>query len=228
MGQEKHFSGSQNLTDIVLGMSDGLTVPFALAAGLSSAIHDNHLIITAGLAEVAAGSIAMGLGGYLAAKTSAQHYHHERMRESYEIDHMPEAEEKEVDEALEIYGISRETRILFIEDLKKDKENYIEFMMRFELGLEKPNPNQALKSGFIIALAYVAGGMIPLLSYWYTQTPNEGLMWSCFSTGIVLLLFGYFKSKLIGQNPIMGALRVCLISGVAAGAAYLLAKFFGG
>lgn len=228
MGNEKHFNGSQSLTDIVLGMSDGLTVPFALAAGLSSALHDNNLIITAGLAEVAAGSIAMGLGGYLAAKTSAEHYHNERLRESYEIDHMPDAEEQEVDDALVVYGISESTRKMFIEDLKKDKENYIEFMMRFELGLEKPNPNQAYKSGLIIALAYVGGGMIPLLSYWYTNTPNEGLVWSSVSTGFVLLVFGYFKSKLTGQNPIWGAVRVCLISAVAAGAAYLLAKFFGG
>ncbi len=228
MGHEKHFKGSQSLTDLVLGMSDGLTVPFALAAGLSSALSNNNLIITAGIAEVAAGSIAMGLGGYLAAKTGAEHYDNERLREAYEIEHMPEAEELEVDEALIVYGISAATRKLFIEDLKQDKENYIEFMMRFELGLERPNPNQAYKSGLIIALAYIVGGMIPLLSYWATNTPNEGLIWSSISTGIVLLVFGYFKSRITGQNPILGALRVCLISAVAAGAAYLLAKFFGG
>ena len=228
MGNEKHFNGSQALSDIVLGMSDGLTVPFALAAGLSSALHDNNLIVTAGLAEVAAGSIAMGLGGYLAAKTSAEHYNNERQREAYEIEHMPEAEEQEVDDALVVYGISKDTRLKFIEDLKQNKENYIEFMMRFELGLERPNPNQAYKSGLVIALAYVAGGIIPLVSYWHTRTPNDGLIWSSVSTGVVLLVFGYFKSKLTGQNPIWGAVRVCFISAVAAGAAYLLAKFFGG
>ncbi|MDZ4756872.1 MAG: VIT1/CCC1 transporter family protein [Bacteroidota bacterium] len=228
MGQEKHFKGSQSLTDIVLGMSDGLTVPFALAAGLSSALDNNNLIITAGLAEVVAGSIAMGLGGYLAAKTGAEHYHNERLREAYEIEHMPEAEEQEVDDALVVYGISADTRLRFIEDLKKNKENYIEFMMRFELGLERPNPKQAYKSGIVIGFAYVVGGMIPLLSYWYTETPNEGLMWSSISTGIVLLVFGYFKSKLTGQSPVWGAIRVCLISAVAATAAYLLAKLVGG
>ncbi len=228
MGHEKHFNGSQSLRDIVLGMSDGLTVPFALAAGLSSALSDNNLIITAGVAEVAAGSIAMGLGGYLAAKTSAEHYNNERLREAYEIEHMPEAEEQEVDEALIVYGISEKTRAMFIEDLKQNKENYIEFMMRFELGLERPNPNQAYKSGLVIGGAYIVGGMIPLFSYWHTDTPDEGLMWSSISTGIVLLAFGYFKSKLTGQNPIWGAIRVCLISAVAAGAAYLLAKSLGG
>lgn len=228
MGNEKHFKGSQSLSDIVIGMSDGLTVPFALAAGLSSALNDNDLIVTAGLAEVAAGSIAMGLGGYLAAHTEAEHYKNERIRESYEIDHMPEAEEKEVDEVLLEYGISKHTRDSFINDLKQNKENYIEFMMRFELGLEKPNPNQAYKSGIIIALAYIFGGVIPLLSYNYTKTPDEGLLWSSVTTGFVLLAFGYFKSKVTGQNPIIGSLRVCIISAVAAGAAYMLAKFIGG
>lgn len=227
MSTEKHFNSPQTVTDIVLGMSDGLTVPFALSAGLSSALSDNHLITTAGVAEIVAGCIAMGLGGYLAGRTSAEHYESELQREYYEVDHFPEKEAQEVKDILADYGISEQVQQVFVDDLSKDKDKYVDFMMRYELGLEKPDKNAALKSGLLIGLAYVAGGFVPLASYFFTNTPHEGLLYSCIITAVVLFVFGFVKNKIIGQNPVMGAFRVLLVSAVAAGAAYYIAKLFG-
>jgi VIT1/CCC1 family predicted Fe2+/Mn2+ transporter len=224
---EKHFKSPQTVTDIVLGMSDGLTVPFALSAGLSSALGDNHLITTAGIAEIVAGCIAMGLGGYLAGKTEAEHYDSELQREYQEVESMPEKEEAEIKEILAEYNISPSVQDTFVKDLQKDKTKYVEFMMRFELGLERPDDNAALKSGIIIGLAYVVGGMIPLSSYFFTSTPYQGLFYSCIITATVLFIFGFIKSKVIGQNPIKGALRVLIVSALAAGAAYYIASLFG-
>lgn len=226
MSTEKHFNSPQTVTDIVLGMSDGLTVPFALSAGLSSALSDNHLITTAGVAEIVAGCIAMGLGGYLAGRTEAEHYESELKREYYEVDHFPEKEAQEVKEILADYGISEHVQQVFVDDLAKDKDKYVDFMMRYELGLEKPDKNAALKSGVLIGLAYVVGGFVPLASYFFTNTPHEGLLYSCIITAVVLFVFGFVKNKIIGQNPIMGAFRVLLVSAVAAGAAYYIAKLF--
>lgn len=226
MSTEKHFNSPQTVTDIVLGMSDGLTVPFALSAGLSSALSDNHLITTAGVAEIVAGCIAMGLGGYLAGRTEAEHYESELQREYYEVDHFPEKEAQEVKEILADYGISEHVQQVFVDDLSKDKDKYVDFMMRYELGLEKPDKNAALKSGVLIGLAYIVGGFVPLASYFFTNTPHEGLLYSCIITAVVLFVFGYVKNKIIGQNPIMGAFRVLLVSAVAAGAAYYIAKLF--
>jgi vacuolar iron transporter family protein len=223
---EQHFESPKTIGDIILGMSDGLTVPFALAAGLSSALGDNHLITTAGMAEVAAGCIAMGLGGYLSGKTEAEHYDSEWQREAYEVDHFPEKEEAEIKEILADYNISESIQQLFVDDLKNDKNQYINFMMKFELGLEKPEKNAAIKSGLVIGSAYIVGGTIPLISYFFTETPMQGLFYSCIITSIVLLAFGFIKNKLIGQNPIMGAIKMLLISGIAAVAAYSIAKLF--
>lgn len=224
MSYEKHFNSPQTVTDIVLGMSDGLTVPFALSAGLTSALGDNHLITTAGIAEIVAGCIAMGLGGYLAGRTEAEHYESELKREHYEVDHFPEKEEQEIKDILADYNISESTSQLFVNDLVKDKEKYVDFMMRYELGLEKPNKNAALKSGFLIGISYAVGGFIPLISYFFTNTPYEGLLYSCIITSVVLLIFGYIKNSIIGQNPFIGALRVLFVSAIAAGAAYYIAK----
>lgn len=221
---EKHFNSPQTVTDIVLGMSDGLTVPFALSAGLTSALGDNHLITTAGVAEIVAGCIAMGLGGYLAGRTEVEHYDSELKREHYEVDHFPEKEAEEIKEILSDYNISPSIQQLFVDDLAKDKDKYVDFMMKFELGLEKPAKNAALKSGILIGAAYVVGGFVPLVSYFFTDTPYQGLLYSCIITSIVLLIFGYIKNKIIGQNPIIGAIRVLIVSAVAASAAFFIAR----
>ena len=155
---EKHFTSSEVVRDIVIGMSDGLTVPFALAAGLSGAVHSTGIIVTAGLAEVAAGAIAMGLGGYLAALTDTEHYASEKLREEREVEEVPEKEAAEVAEVLEEYGLSPKTAATVVEAIRQDKKRWVDFMMRFELGLEEPDPRRARNSAWTIALSYIAGG----------------------------------------------------------------------
>ncbi len=207
-------------------MSDGLTVPFALAAGLSGAVHDTHIIVIAGLAEVAAGSIAMGLGGYLAGRTEIDHYNSELKREAYEVEHMPEKEKEEVQEIFAEMGMSEETQKVVVEEMARDKAKWIDFMMRYELGLEKPNARRARNSALNIGLSYVVGGMVPLSPYFFTSEPAEGLKWSAVITVICLFIFGYFKAKFTGQNKLAGAIRVTLIGSVAAAAAFFIARIF--
>src|ERR1035437_594591 len=162
---EEHFTASDTVRDIVIGMSDGLTVPFALAAGLTGAIAQSRLIITAGFAEIAAGSIAMGLGGYLAARGDAEHYAHEQAREEQEILNIPEAEAAGGRDIFQAYGLSSEESATVVESLRRRPKDGVSFMMRFELGLELPEPSRAWKSALRIALAYIVGGMIPLSAY---------------------------------------------------------------
>ncbi len=226
MHYEKHLMNSAFISDLVIGMSDGLTVPFALAAGLSSAVHSNSLILTAGAAEIIAGSIAMGLGGFLAGQTEVEHYDSELKKEYWEIDEYPEVEIKEVKDIFEGMGLSLNTQELAVQEMIKDKDNWVNFMMKYELGLEKPDKDRARKSAFNIGFAYIAGGTIPLLSYVFTSTPNSGFKLSFLVTVVCLLLFGYYKSKVTGQNPVWGALKVTLIGVVAALAAYFLVKVF--
>jgi VIT1/CCC1 family predicted Fe2+/Mn2+ transporter len=214
--------------DIVIGMSDGLTVPFALAAGLSGAIHDTHIIVIAGLAEVAAGSIAMGLGGYLAGRTEIDHYNAEEKREAYEVDNMPEKEKEEVRAIFADMGMSEATQIVVVEEMAKDKEKWIEFMMRYELGLEKPDAKRARKSAINIGTSYVVGGLVPLSPYFFAASPAEGLRWSVVITIVCLFLFGFLKAKVTGQNPLGGAIKVTLIGSVAAAAAFFIARIFAG
>ncbi len=227
MHYEKHLMNSAFISDLVIGMSDGLTVPFALAAGLSSAVHSNTLIITAGFAEIIAGSIAMGLGGFLAGQTEVEHYDSELKKEYWEIDEYPDVEIREVKEIFEGMGLSTTTQELAVQEMIKDKDNWVNFMMKYELGLEKPDKDRARKSAFNIGFAYIAGGTIPLLSYVFTSKPTDGFRLSFIVTVICLLLFGYYKSKVTGQNPVWGALKVTLIGVVAALAAYFLVKAFG-
>lgn len=222
--EEKHFKGSATVKDIVIGMSDGLTVPFALTAGLSGAVHDNWIVITAGVAEIIAGSIAMGLGGYLAGKTECDHYEAELKREYDEVEHVPEKEKAEIEEILAEYGISDKVTKEFVDELALDKDKWVNFMMKFELGLEKPDPKRARNSAATIAAAYVAGGFIPLSSYFFTTTPTHGLYYSVVVTVLALALFGFFKNKVIGENPWKGAWKVTLIGMLAAGAAFGIAK----
>ena len=222
--EEKHFTASAVMKDIVIGMADGLTVPFALAAGLSGAVSDNSLIITAGIAEVVAGSIAMGLGGYMAGKTEVEHYEAEYKREEHEVDHVPEKEKEEVKEVFAAYGISERLQDELAEELSKNKTNWIDFMMKFELGMEKPHPHRATQSAITIGTAYVLGGIVPLVGYFVTDIPADGLMLSSIITIIFLFIFGYVKTKLTGESPFLGALKTVMIGILAASAAYVIAK----
>lgn len=221
---EEHLESSEFISDMVIGMSDGLTVPFALAAGLSGAVDSNAIVITAGLAEIVAGCIAMGLGGYLAGKTEQEHYAHELKREYDEVERMPEKEIEEVKEVFAHYGLSPESQHLIAIELSKNKDKWVDFMMRFELGLEKPHVNRARNSALTIGTSYIVGGLLPLSAYFFTDSPLQGLVVSAIITTICLFIFGYFKSKVTGQHPFYGALKVTLIGVLAAGAAFGIAK----
>lgn len=225
---ERHFTAGAMVRDIVIGMSDGLTVPFALAAGLTGGLagtqNPNSIIVTAGLAEIAAGSIAMGLGGYLAAKSDAEHYHSEREREKKEVAEIPEEEMREVAEVFESYGLSREETWPIVQALRKQPKHWIDFMMRFELGLERPDPKRAFVSALTIASAYIAGGFIPLAPYILIPSASKALFYSIVVTLLALLVFGFVKSRFTGMKPVRGALQTALIGSAAAGAAFLIAR----
>ena len=225
--EEKHLKSSAFITDIVIGMSDGLTVPFALAAGLSGAVNSNPVVITAGIAEIAAGSIAMGLGGYLAGRTEVEHYQSELKREYDEVEHLPEKEKAEVREVFAHYGLSEQSQNIIADEMAKDKDHWVNFMMKFELGLEQPDANRARNSALTIGISYIVGGLIPLTAYFFTNIPQDGLIVSTLLTTLCLFVFGYFKSKVTGQPPLMGALKVTLIGLTAAAVAYFVAKMFG-
>ena len=222
------MKSSAALRDIVIGMSDGLTVPFALAAGLSGAVDSTHIIVIAGIAEVAAGSIAMGLGGYLAGKTEQDHYHSEEKREYYEVENLREREIEETKEFFANIGLSKELQEKATEEIAQDKKQWVDFMMKYELGLGKPDPKRATKSALNIGLSYVVGGMVPLSPYFFVNTPLEGLEISAIVTLICLFVFGFFKSKMTGIKVWSGALRVMLIGAVAAAAAFGIAKLIEG
>jgi VIT1/CCC1 family predicted Fe2+/Mn2+ transporter len=209
---------------VVIGMSDGLTVPFALAAGLSGAVSSTNLIIIAGLAEIAAGSIAMGLGGYLAGKTETDHYNSELKREYNEVETVPEMEKQELRTFFSSLGLSREVQEQAVEEVSRDKEKWVELMMKYELGLEKPDPQRAKKSAFNIGFSYIVGGLIPLSPYFFTADGIQGLKISTVITLICLFVFGYFKSKLTGVNRWEGAIRVMFIGAIAAGCAFAIAR----
>jgi VIT1/CCC1 family predicted Fe2+/Mn2+ transporter len=217
---EEHLASSDFLRDIVIGMSDGLTVPFALAAGLSGAVKDVNLIVIAGIAEIAAGSIAMGLGGYLAGKTEQDHYDSELRREYDEIERLPEAEKEEVRVFFEGLGLSKTVQDQAVAELIKDKDRWADFMMKHELGLEKPDPKRARKSAFNIGVSYIVGGLIPLSPYFFVEDGITGLKISAAVTLLCLFIFGYFKSKLTGTSPWNGALKVAFIGAMAAGCAF--------
>jgi VIT1/CCC1 family predicted Fe2+/Mn2+ transporter len=222
---EQHFTAGDTVRDIVIGMSDGLTVPFALAAGLTGAISQTHLIVTAGFAEIAAGSIAMGLGGYLAARGDAEHYVHEHRREQQEIETVPEVEAQEVSEIFQTYGISAEECGPVLASLRRRPKDWVNFMMRFELGLEEPDPSRAWKSATTIALAYVAGGVIPLSAYVLVDDAQRALRLSVVVTLVALACFGGIKGKFTGVPVIRSALQTSIIGGLAAAAAFGIARW---
>lgn len=221
---EKHFTGSEVIRDIVIGMSDGLTVPFALAAGLSGIASSTAIVITGGLAEIAAGAISMGLGGYLAARSDAEHYASERENERNEVEIIPAKEVEEVEDVFLSYGLEKEHSALIAKALSKRPEAWIDFMMRFELGLEKPAPKRALKSAITIALSYIASGMIPLSPYMLISNTNSALLFSIIFTLAALFIFGYIKARFTGGRPFRSAFQTALIGSLAAAAAFGLSK----
>ena len=220
---ERHFTSSEIVRDLVIGMSDGLTVPFALAAGLTGAVAISSIIVTAGLAEIAAGAIAMGLGGYLAAKSDAEHYASERKREDREVREIPDEEREEVAQVFRGYGLTSEQINPVVEALSNRPQDWIDFMMRFELGLEEPQPKRARNSALTIATAYVVGGLIPLAPYMLIANPREALWSSIAVTLVALFIFGYVKGKFTTAKPFRSALQTALIGAIAAGAAFLIA-----
>jgi VIT1/CCC1 family predicted Fe2+/Mn2+ transporter len=221
---ERHFTSGETVRDIVIGMSDGLTVPFALAAGLSGAVASTGIIVTAGLAEISAGAIAMGLGGYLAAKSDAEHFTSERARELQEVATIPREEMMEVAEVFRAYGLEEEEIRPIVQALRKKPEAWVDFMMRFELGLEEPDPKRALRSALTIAASYVVGGFIPLAPYIVLANAAIALRVSIVVTLMALLIFGFIKGQFTGTRPLRSALQTMLVGGLAAAAAFVIAR----
>jgi VIT1/CCC1 family predicted Fe2+/Mn2+ transporter len=224
---EQHFTASDTVRDIVIGMSDGLTVPFALAAGLSGIAQATTIVVTAGLAEIAAGSIAMGLGGYLAARTDYEHYGAERLREIEETQTMPDAEADEVAVIFRDYGLAEEQVGPVVDAIRANQDRWVDFMMRFELGLEAPNPARARQSALTIALSYICGGMIPLLPYILLKDLTTALYLSVGVTLAALFVFGFVKAKFTGVAPLRGGLQTVLTGGLAAAVAFTIARLIG-
>jgi vacuolar iron transporter family protein len=221
---ELHFKAPEAVRDVVIGMSDGLTVPFALAAGLTGAIAQTRLIITAGLAEIAAGAIAMGLGGYLAARSDAEHYYSELRREYREVAVVPDKEAAEVADVFREYGVTDEESAPVIASFRKNPDEWVRFMMRFELGLEEPHPHRAFRSAATIAASYVIGGAIPLSAYFATTNVPKALHWSVGITLTALAIFGFIKGHFTGTSRIRSAGQTLIVGGVAAAAAFQLAR----
>jgi len=221
---ERHFSGGEAVRDLIIGLSDGLTVPFALAAGLTSAIAASRLIVTAGLAEIAAGSIAMGLGGYLAARSDAEHYAAEQRREEEELVEKRHAERAEVASIFRHYGLSDAQIDPILENFEKNEPAWVEFMMRFELGLEQPDPGRSLRAALTIGGAYAAGGLVPLAPYFFVSSARAALPWSVACALTALFAFGWGKGLATTGQPVRSAFQTTLIGAVAAAAAYGLAR----
>lgn len=212
--------------DVIIGMSDGIMVPFALTAGISGALQNKAIILTAGMAEICAGSISMALGGYLSARTELQHYDAEKAEEHREVKEVGESEKQEVRDALAFYGLSLRAQDLVAEELTHNEDNWVAFMLRNKLGLEEPDPRRAKKSAFNIGASYIVGGLIPMTGYLFTPNAREGLFWSSGITLCCLLLFGYFKARFSGEPPFEGALKTAGIGVVAAGVAFWIAHWF--
>jgi VIT1/CCC1 family predicted Fe2+/Mn2+ transporter len=225
---EHHFDASDAVRDVIIGMSDGLTVPFALAAGISGAIASSHIVVTAGVAELAAGGISMGLGGYLAARSDVEHYESEQRREFEETDEVPEEERREIEVIFASYGITGDALHQLVETVTSNKKRWVDFMMRFELGLEQPNPRKAPISAARIGGSYVVGGLIPLVPYMLLPTTSIGLVWSAIVTFVALVVFGAVKGYFTGVAVWKSALQTSLIGAVAAAVAFALARLVSG
>jgi len=221
---EAHFEASDTVRDVVIGMADGLTVPFALAAGLSGTVKQTAIVVIAGLAEIAAGSIAMGLGGYLAARTDRDHYLSERQREYRETLEVPARETEEVADVFRGYGMNEEQLAPVVKAICADQKRWVDFMMKFELGFEEPDPKRARNSAIAIALSYIVGGMVPLAPYMIASDLEQALRISVIVTLIALFLFGYVKGRMTGISPLRGGLQTVVIGGLASAAAFTLAR----
>lgn len=224
---ERHFTATETVRDIVIGMSDGLTVPFALAAGISGAVTAAGIVVTAGMAEIAAGAIAMGLGGFLAARTDYEHYRSEVEREYYEIEMVPDLERAEVAQVFLDSGLSDQQTKPFVDALSADRKRWVDFMMRFELGLEEPNPKRAGQSALTIALSYIIGGLIPLSPYILLGSIQRALPVSVVLTLLALFIFGFVKGRVTGLKPLRGGLQTVMVGGLAAAVAFILARLIG-
>jgi len=224
---EQHFTAGESVRDVVIGMSDGLTVPFALAAGLTGAVAASNIVVTAGLAEIAAGSIAMGLGGFLAARSDAEHWASELKREFEEVRVKPAAEKEEVAEVFRGYGLTEEEIAPVLRAFEARPKAWVDFMMKFELGLEAPDPKRALTSALTIAFAYMAGGLVPLSPYFFVHSTQAALLPSVAMTLVALFIFGWAKGRFTGAGPMKSGLQTVLVGGVAAAAAFGLARLFG-
>ncbi|BBH20176.1 hypothetical protein Back11_15210 [Paenibacillus baekrokdamisoli] len=222
--EEKHFMAPDLIRDIVIGMADGLTVPFALAAGLSGSLSNTSLVVIAGVAEIAAGSIAMGLGGYLAARTDREHYLSELEREKREVIELPDQERKEVADILREWNLPEQTVTSVVDAISEDPDRWVNFMMKYELGLEEPEPKRARNSSITIGVSYIIGGIIPLAPYMIIHKPESALIVSVIVTLIALFIFGFIKGKFTGSKPIKSAWQTTLVGGLAAGIAFLIAK----
>jgi VIT1/CCC1 family predicted Fe2+/Mn2+ transporter len=223
---EHHFQSTETVRDVVIGMSDGLTVPFALAAGLSGAHVSTSVVVLAGLAEIAAGCIAMGLGGYLAARTDAEHYQNELQREMEECEQLPDAERAEVEEVFEGWGLNETQVKPLVDVIISDRRRWVDFMMKFELGLEEPDPKRAVLSAVTIGASYIAGGLIPLAPYFIVSDLDTALVASVAVTISALMIFGGIKAHFTGIPLVRGALQTALIGGLAAAAAFSIARLF--
>ena len=224
---ETHFQASETVRDVVIGMADGLTVPFALAAGLSGTVSQPGIVVIAGLAEIAAGSIAMGLGGYLAARTDRDHYLSERAREYRETVEVPDREIEEVADVFRGYGMDEADLAPVVRAISSDQKRWVDFMMRFELGFEEPDPKRARNSAVTIAASYIAGGLVPLTPYMLAGDLYTGLKISVGVTLVALFAFGYVKGRMTGISPWRGGLQTVTIGGLASAAAFGLARWIG-
>ena len=224
--QEEHFQGNDMVRDVVIGMADGLTVPFALAAGISGAVNAVHIVVTAGIAEIAAGSVAMGLGGYLAARSEMEHYHSELKREEREIVDLPDVEEREIADLFKAYGLTDEEVAPAVAGLKRNPVAWRDFMMKFELGLEQPDPKRAVQCATTIAISYVVGGLVPLAPYMILNDSNTALGWSVVVTLIALAVFGFVKGHFTGVSRLRSGVQTVVVGGLAAAVAFFLARLF--
>jgi vacuolar iron transporter family protein len=225
---EHHFNASETVRDVIIGMSDGLTVPFALAAGISGAIASSHIVVTAGIAELAAGGISMGLGGYLAARSDVDHYESERRREYEETNDVPDEERREIEAIFAGYGIDGAALKQLVDTVTSDKKHWVDFMMRFELGLEKPDPRRAPLSALRIGGSYVVGGLLPLIPYILVPQSQQALWGSIVVTFFALIAFGALKGKFTGTPIVRSAIETATIGGVAAAVAFALARLVSG
>lgn len=223
---ETHFTAGHTVRNLVIGVADGLTVPFALAAGLTGVVTGSTLIVTAGMAEIAAGSIAMGLGGYLAARSDAEHYAAEHRREHEEVIEKPHLEREEVAAVFRHYGLTDEQIAPILASFEKNAESWVDFMMRFELGLERPQPGRSLQAALTIGGAYVVGGLVPMAPYFFLADARAALPWSAGITLLALLAFGFVKGRCTSGKPWRSALHTTAIGGLAAAAAYGIARLF--